>query len=100
MDHLGNLGDAVVPVLWEIAQSEDPDLSQRARGWLTKRGLGMLQIQWPEGGYLDVMQMAPTATAPPADLRAYNRDTARAIALLYENWDTIYIDEYWNCLAY
>lgn len=100
VDHLGHLGDAVVPVLWEIAQSEDPDLSQKARGWLTNRGLSMLEIRWPEGGYLDVMQMAPTATAPPADLRAYNRDTARAIAILSENWDTLYINEYWNYIAY
>ena len=97
VNHLGQLNDAAVPVLWELAQSEDEDIRLQARAHLSRRANDLLGADW------DVYNTNPhpECTVPPPmvprlDLRAWNRDTARAMELLYIHWDSFYIVDFWE----
>ena len=98
VDHLGRLGHGAVPILWEVAQGEDADMANKARAYLTMQGEELLQLTW----YDDQTQAelsVPRASARSTDLRAYNRDTTRAVQILLEHWDDVYIAEYWTWMS-
>ena len=97
MDHLGELNAAAVPVLWEIAQSEDAELARQAQARLSWWANLLIGADW------DAVNPAPEGIVPPPmkpqpDPRSWNRDTARAVELLYDHWYEYYIVDFWEYL--
>ena len=76
---IGQLSDAAVPTLWELANSDNPELASEACRYLVLRGQQILTFD--ESG-------TPVSTS--LDLRAYNRDTSRAREILLQHWTQIY----------
>lgn len=98
VEHLGQLSDAAVPVLWQIAQTQEQTYATCARAWLADRGTELLELDW--GQDADLTAARPAASLPPLEPRAYNRDIRQAQRLLAEHWEQIWFPDYWNYMGY